>query len=107
MIIIAKLLLIFLLFATLIFYFTKMKSERSNRIIFILLILIGVIFVAYPEITNRIAHLIGISRGADLIFYLSIIFFFFAVLLLYAKNKELERKLNELVKNDAIENVRE
>lgn len=107
MIIYIKLILIFGLVALLLFFLVRIRSKIMDRIIFLLLFFAGVFFIIYPEVTNSIAHAVGISRGADLIFYLALVFFFFAFLLLYSRNKELERKLNKLVGNDAIENATE
>jgi hypothetical protein len=105
MIIITKLILITLLVISILIYFIKVKSKRLDKIIFLLLLLTGIVFIIQPDITNRIAHILGIGRGADLIFYLAIIFFFFALILLYSKNKDLEKKLNDLVRSDALDKI--
>lgn len=104
---IIKFILIAGLVALLLFFIIKIRSKIMDRILFLFLFLAGVFFVIYPEATNKIAHAVGISRGADLIFYFAVVFFFFAILLLYSKNKDLEKKFTKLVSNDAVENARE
>lgn len=106
MIIIAKFILLSLLLIAFLFYLAKVRSKRLDRLLFIVFFITGFVFIIHPDVTNRIAHAVGISRGADLIFYLAIIFFFFVFILLYSMNKELERKLTDLVRNDAIENAK-
>ena len=39
----------------------------------------GVFFVIFPDRTTDIAHWVGVSRGADLLFYSAILFLFFNV----------------------------
>jgi hypothetical protein len=105
MIIIAKFILISLLLLVFLFYLLKIRSKLLDRLLFIIFFMTGVFFIIYPDITTSIAHTIGINRGADLIFYLAIVFFFFGLILLYSMNKELEKKLTDLIRNDAIENA--
>jgi hypothetical protein len=72
---------------------------------FVAILLLGMVLVLYPDITMKLANLVGIGRGADLIFYLAILFFCFCFLLSYGKIKELEKNMTELIRNDAIDNA--
>ena len=58
--------------------------------------------IAMPQITQSVAHVLGIARGADLVHYLSILAFMAAAFHLYAKNFTLEQQLTELIRNQAI-----
>lgn len=59
---------------------------------------LAVFFILFPEYTNIIAHKLGVGRGADLLFYLCILFFFFIILKLMARIRNLERSLTELIR---------
>jgi hypothetical protein len=91
------------LLATLISYFRWFRSAASDKILIALIVLTGMTFVVLPELTNKIAHKLGVGRGADLLFYLAIIAFGYALLLLYSKIRSLETKMAEIVRKYALE----
>ena len=61
-------------------YTTRVRSSLSDRLVYVVLIAAGIPLVLYPDWSTRVAHLVGIGRGADLVIYLFIMFslFFFA-----------------------------
>jgi small membrane protein len=68
---------------------------------------LAVFFILIPDYTNRIAHKLGVGRGADLLFYLCILFFLFVILKLFARIRRLENMLTDIVRRDAISGVRD
>ena len=105
--ILAKLILLTGILFLLAFYLIRVRSKVLDRVIFVAILLLGMLLVLYPDITMKLANLVGIGRGADLVFYLAILFFCFCFLLSYGKIKELEKNMTELVRNDAIDNASE
>ena len=95
-----------LLFAGLLlisFYvYEKFKNSLIDLFIIFVFLLTGMVFVAFPSITNKVAHAIGVGRGADMIFYLFIILFIFVILKMYARIRRIEQKLNAMVSENAI-----
>lgn len=75
--------------------------ERSFTI---LVTLAGVYFVIFPDSASKIANLVGIGRGADLIFYLFIVFSWFWFASTSAKMRKTEKRLTEIVRQVAIAN---
>jgi len=67
----------------------------------------GMVFVIFPSLTTDIANLIGVGRGADLLLYFSLIGFSFVIIIIYSKQRKLERLLTELLRKNAIQGVRE
>ena len=63
----------------------------------------AVVFILFPDITNSIANKLGVGRGADLVFYTSILIFWFAILKLYARIRKLEQIITQVVRKDAID----
>jgi hypothetical protein len=61
--------------------------------------------VSVPSITQRIADLIGIGRGVDLVMYVSIAVVFFLVFKLHIKVEGLKRDVTRLVRSQALEEV--
>jgi small membrane protein len=76
--------------------------SRSQSFFWAFLWLTAAGVIALPQISNRIAHLVGIGRGADLVLYVMC----FASILLsryfYQKQRKLENALTQLARQDAI-----
>ena len=69
------------------------------------LIACAVVFVVWPDLTQNLAKFLGVGRGADLVFYISILIFWFVVLKLYSRVRSLEQKLTETIRKSALQNV--
>jgi hypothetical protein len=67
-----------------------------------LLILTAIGFILWPELTNKIANGLGVGRGADLVYYVCILLFSFALLKLYSRMRRLEQEFTKLVREDAL-----
>ena len=83
-------------------FLLRLRNKTFYRLAFILVGLLGVFFVLNPEITTRIANLVGVGRGTDLILYLCVVTFFMAFIVLYAKLRKLEAAQTELARQLAI-----
>jgi small membrane protein len=80
---------------------------RRNRLPFhimtvFLLIGAGAIAVLIPDTTQRVAELVGVGRGADLVTYIAIVVVMFVLLHYYTKFVELQRQVTELTRELAI-----
>jgi hypothetical protein len=64
--------------------------------------LIGIAIILFPSITTRIAGVLGIGRGTDLVFYAFMLLSTGAMFYLYGRNYVLRRDLVELVRRDAM-----
>ena len=62
----------------------------------------GLAFILNPELSNRLAEMVGIGRGADLILYLSTLFLFFICFNLYVRFREIEEQIVVLVRQMAL-----
>ena|ERR1700733_4962896 len=90
----------------LISYLRKFQKPALDKLFIGLLLLAGIFFVVYPEVTNQLAHYLGIGRGADLIFYLAILGFSYVTILLYAKIKKLEEQLAKMIRKHSLESIK-
>jgi hypothetical protein len=80
---------------------------RRNRlpvhiVVVFLLLGTGAVAVIFPELTNDIAQLVGVGRGADLISYVVAIVVMFVLLHYYTKFVELQRQLTDVVRELSI-----
>ncbi len=86
-----------------IYMYLRIRSTLLDVILILLFFAAGVFFVIFPDTTNDIAHWVGVSRGADLLFYSAILFLFFLILKLYSRLRKVEKKFTELVRNKSLE----
>ncbi len=90
----------------LITYLSKFRRPALDKLFIGFLMTLGIFFVLDPEVTNQLAHFLGIGRGADLIFYLAILGFGYITLLLYSKIKKLEDQLTQIVRKQSLESIK-
>jgi len=67
----------------------------------------GVAVTLIPKITERLAAVFGVGRGVDLILYAAVAIQFFLIFKLFINNERLERKLTDLVSNEALKDLPE
>lgn len=80
---------------------------RRNRLPFHIILVFALLVAAaaavvFPNLTQDAANLVGVGRGADLVFYLSIVVIMFVLLHYYTKFVELQRKLTDMTREVAI-----
>jgi len=95
--------LILLLIGVLLLYFSRLRSGLLDRLLVLVFGVLGLTMVVAPEWTNTVAHALGVGRGVDLFFYLAMVGFAFAILVLYSKMRDLETHLTNLVRTLALE----
>ena len=94
--------LVFLLLASVAVYFAKFRSKLWDRGIVIAIFIAATLFIVQPELANRLAVVAGVSRGADLFFYITIPGLAFALLLLLSRIRQLEQRTTLLVRELAL-----
>ncbi len=80
---------------------------RRNRLPFHIILVFALLAAAaaavvFPNLTQDAANLVGVGRGADLVFYLAIVVIMFVLLHYYTKFVELQRKLTDMTREVAI-----
>ena len=83
-------------------FFIRWRNNIADVMVFTTLVGTAITFILFPEWTNVIAHKLGVGRGADLVFYLCILLFFFVSLKLYARMRRLEQMITDLIRKEAI-----
>ena len=83
------------------YYTFRLRSAFFDLVILTLFSGLAVFFILFPEKTNEIARLMGVGRGADLLFYICILFFLFIILKLFARIRRLEKTVTDLVRYQA------
>jgi hypothetical protein len=80
----------------------KLRNRTFHRLAFIAIVLLGIVFVIYPNLTNSIAALLGVGRGTDLILYFCIVAGILAMLFLYGKQRKIQETQTEIIRSVAI-----
>lgn len=78
--------------------FLQKKSAPVVSISVILLSIFGLIFAVAPNLANKIAEMVGIGRGADLITYCFILTTFIAIFNLHLRFRKNEERLTKIVR---------
>ncbi len=89
------------------YFIIKLKKRLLDILLLGAMIGCAAIFILWPDTTNRIARILGVGRGADLVFYISILIFWFVVLKLYARIRKLEQSFTEFIRQDALKQAKD
>ena len=100
--ILAQPILILLLAALVVLYFAKFRSRASDALVVMLCFGFAVLLVFRPNVASRLAHMVGIGRGVDLIFYIAIPGLALMLLLVFARTRDLNLKLTAVLRELAI-----
>jgi small membrane protein len=86
-------------------YVFRFRTVLRDRIIYLFLIVIGLIFIISPDLSTHIANLINIGRGTDLILYAFIMFTLFYIVGVSSQLKKTDAQITALVRQLAITNA--
>ena len=87
-------------------YFSRLRSGVLDRLVVFVFGVLGIVMVAVPDMTTRVANQVGVGRGADLFIYLALLGFAFIGMLLYSKLRDLEATITHLARTVAIDRVK-
>jgi hypothetical protein len=93
------------LLITAFYSYRKLRSSYLDALLIFIFVIVGLVFIFFNEISNKFSHFVGVTRGADMIFYVSILFFAFLIMKLYAKIRRLEEIITDIVREEGIRNV--
>lgn len=104
MLVVQSLLIIFLLFAVsrVVLRFRDKKLHPGEFIFWFGLFIIAAFGVVFPNLTTKIANVLGIGRGADLIIYGSIATLFYLVFRLYILLEDVRHEITAVVRKIAL-----
>lgn len=77
------------------------KRQKFNALHFLVFIGVGIglfVFTVFPGFLDKMGHLFGVQRGADVLVYVSIIFLLYFVLLLLNKSEKNREDITRLVR---------
>ena len=86
----------------LVLYATFLRSTLRDRALAILLFVTAVVAILFPDLTTRLANILGVGRGTDLLIYIFVLGAVFAFIVLNARIIRLEDHITELVRELAL-----
>jgi small membrane protein len=72
------------------------------RVLILVFITVGGVFVWIPDETTVLAESLGVGRGADLVLYLWVVITFGVILVLYLNVLQMSRRITELTRAIAL-----
>lgn len=78
------------------------QTRAWKKILLLLLTVFALIAIFFPNVTNNLAHFLGVGRGADLLLYILTIAFVFQQLNHYIKQKEEQQRIVKLARKIAL-----
>jgi hypothetical protein len=87
-------------------YLTRLRSQLADRLLVILVGASALVLVIVPNISSKLAHIFGVGRGVDFLFYLAHAGIILVVIILYSKLRAQSEWMTELARIIAIQNVR-
>lgn len=76
-----------------------------RRILLLLTTLAGIVAIAFPELVNQVANLVGVGRGTDLVLYVLVVVFIGNSVTTSIRHRQLEREVTRLARTVAISNA--
>lgn len=101
-----KLILAAIVTAILIYLIRSRKFTRAFRLYGVLIAIVLILLIAFPNSTNTVAHYLGVQRGVDMLFYFAFLVLIFFLIRSYAKIKALEENLTELVREISLKEAK-
>ncbi len=95
-----------LLFLRSVLVFLRGRGSRRVALASAVIWLAGGVFIIKPEWTMRVAELLGIGRGADLVLYGVAILFFASIFYYHERLRNLDAQLTRIVRDLAITNAK-
>ncbi len=82
------------------------RLDRLRKGVIFLVVATMLAFAIQPEWSTGVAHRVGVSRGVDLLFYLSHLTLFFFAFVYFLKFKKMEARFTKLVREIALDRAR-
>jgi hypothetical protein len=86
-----------------VYFLVRLRNRVFDIILLFLIVLAAIGLILFPEFTQKVADILGVGRGVDLVFYLCIILFWFVLLKLYTKIRQLDNLLTELIRKQSLQ----
>jgi small membrane protein len=84
-------------------YIYRLRTDFLDRLVYLACAGVGIVLVIDPMVSTQIANLLGIGRGADLLFYLFIVANLFYAVATRSRIRRMEKQITTLVRQNALD----
>ncbi|HPA25821.1 MAG TPA: DUF2304 domain-containing protein [bacterium] len=85
--------------------FKKQTLKKSEFGLWFVFWILTAVLVWLPGSLTKIANFLGIGRGADLIFYASLILIFYLIFRIYLKLEKIEKHITKIVRKNTLDEI--
>lgn len=82
------------------------RNRLLYRLLFLAVLLTGILFILVPDIPVRLAQVLNVGRGVDVVFYLLFTGVLFALLLLYRRLLNQDETITAIIRQAALRHAR-
>jgi len=82
------------------------RLDVLRKVVILGLVALMLVFAVQPDWSTKVAQAVGISRGVDLLFYLSHLMLLFIAFAYFLRFKKMEARFTRLVRELALERAR-
>ena len=86
-------------------YAVRLRTVLRDRLMFAGIVAIGILLAFRPDLATRVANLIGIGRGADLLLYIFLLFSLFQNVYLADRLKTIDARITRVVRENALDSA--
>ena len=79
------------------------RHQAGRRLATLAFVLFAIAAIAMPSLTARLAHLVGVGRGTDLLLYALVVGFLIQILSSFRRNAARERQITRLARRIALD----
>ena len=79
------------------------RHQAGRRLATLAFVFFAIAAIAVPSLTARLAHLVGVGRGTDLLLYALVVGFLIQILSSFRRNAARERQITRLARQIALD----
>lgn len=79
------------------------RHQAGRRLVTLTFVVFAVVAVAIPSLTTRVANLVGVGRGTDLLLYALVAAFLLQILSAFRRHAAHERQMTHLARRIALD----
>ncbi|CED90181.1 DUF2304 domain-containing protein [Actinomyces succiniciruminis] len=79
------------------------RHQAGRRLLTLAFVIFAIAAIVAPSLLTRLAHLVGVGRGTDLLLYALVVAFLFQILSSFRRNAARERQITRLARRVALD----
>jgi hypothetical protein len=101
-----QIVLLILIILAILYFWLRYKTRSIGLKPFLMMLvfwLVAGVLVVLPESTSRLADILGVGRGVDVVFYFSLLLIFYLIFKIFVRIEKIEQNITKIVSKIALE----